>query len=397
MANAKNAKPSEDDGALLAVEATEPEMPATELPDPETTEAVILQEPDRPAEPIDDTAQGVPPMAATKPAKRQSGLWPFVIAGTLVAGAAFGVAKYMFPETGTSAAIAALQTQLDAKQVGDAKLQSDLASLTARPLPDTTLTGRVADVEAALSAMPDTTAFETRLTALENRLMAIEAASAGGEGAPAAALAAMDGQIKDLRAALDAQTGVVPALTADIKAASDAAQARLDVAELAAETAAKQAALSHVRAAFESGAPLGPALEGLRSMGADIPAALANAADTVPTLLSLQEAFADPARAALDASIRADMGDGWASRLTSFLRTQSGARSLTPQEGTDPDAVLSRAEAALRRGQIKVALTELAGLPPAGADAMAPWIADATRRLDTEQAISDLSATLNGQ
>ena len=358
---------------------------------------MILQEPDRPAEPIDDTAQGVPPMAATKPAKRQSGLWPFVIAGTLVAGAAFGVAKYMFPETGTSAAIAALQTQLDAKQVGDAKLQSDLASLTARPLPDTTLTGRVADVEAALSAMPDTTAFETRLTALENRLMAIEAASAGGEGAPAAALAAMDGQIKDLRAALDAQTGVVPALTADIKAASDAAQARLDVAELAAETAAKQAALSHVRAAFESGAPLGPALEGLRSMGADIPAALANAADTVPTLLSLQEAFADPARAALDASIRADMGDGWASRLTSFLRTQSGARSLTPQEGTDPDAVLSRAEAALRSGQIKVALTELAGLPPAGADAMAPWIADATRRLDTEQAISDLSATLNGQ
>ena len=91
------------------------------------------------------------------------------------------------------------------------------------------------------------------------------------------------------------------------------------------------------------------------------------------------------------------MGDGWASRLTSFLRSQSGARSLTPHEGTDADAVLSRAEAALREGQIKAALAELAGLPPAGAELMKPWIADATRRLDTEQAISDLSATLNGQ
>ena len=132
-------------------------------------------------------------------------------------------------------------------------------------------------------------------------------------------------------------------------------------------------------------------------MGADVPASLAATTKAVPTLLSLLDGFAPFARAALDASIRADMGDGWAGRLTSFLRSQSGARSLTPHEGTDPDAVLSRAEAALREGQIKAVLAELSGLPPAGAAAMAPWVADATRRIDTEQAISELSATLNGQ
>ena len=91
------------------------------------------------------------------------------------------------------------------------------------------------------------------------------------------------------------------------------------------------------------------------------------------------------------------MGEGWTDRLSAFLRSQSGARSLTPREGTDPDAVLSRAEAALRDGQIKAALAELAGLPPAGTEAMAPWIADATRRLGAEQAIADLSVALNGQ
>jgi hypothetical protein len=386
-ADAENAKPSEDDGALLAVEATEPSL----------TDPVILQEPDRSGEPIDAPAQTDAPKDSRNPAKRQNALWPFLIGGVLVGGALLGLQKYVFPEAGTSDAIAALQTELEAQQAGDAKLQSDLALLTARPLPDATLGTRVADVEAKLVALPDNSTFETRLSALENRLTAIEAASQAGEGAPAAALAAMDGQIKDLKAALEAQKGAAPALTADIEAASAAAQARLDAAELAAETAAKQAALSHIRAAFESGAPIGPALESLKAMGVEIPAALANTAGPVPTLLALQDGFPQPARAALDAAIRADMGDGWAGRLTSFLRTQSGARSLTPREGADPDAVLSRAEAALQAGEIKAVLTELAALPPAGAEAMAPWIVDATRRLDTEQAISDLSATLNGQ
>jgi hypothetical protein len=386
-ADAENAKSSTDDGALLAVEAT----------DPAVTDPVILQEPDRSAAPIEESVQSDAPKAISKPAKRQSALWPFLIGGVLIGAATLGVQKYVFPETGTASAIAALQTELAAKQAGDAKLQSDLALMAARPLPDATLGTRIADVEAKLAALPDSAAFETRLLALEDRLTAIEAASRGGEGAPAAALAAMDGQIKDLKAAFEAQKGTVPALTADIEAASAAAQARLDAAELAAETAAKQAASSHIRAAFESGAPIGPALESLKAMGVEIPAALANTTGPVPTLLALQDGFPGPARAALDAAIRADMGDGWAGRLTSFLRTQSGARSLTPREGADPDAVLSRAEAALQSGQIKAVLTELADLPPAGAEAMAPWIADATRRLDTEQAISDLSATLNGQ
>lgn len=378
MADAENAKPSEDDGALLAVEATDP---------------VVLQEPDRSPAPDQDTL----PKSAQTPPKRKTGLMGVLLGGVVLAGAGFGVAKYGFPDTISADAIAALQTQLDAITAEDAKLRVDLADFADRPAPDAALTDRVAALEATVPEAPDLTATNARLSTLEDRLSAIEIASAGGEGAPAAALAAFERELKSLRVQIDAQKGASPALTADIKAATAAAQARLDAAEASAQMAAKQAAISHIRAAFESGAPLGPALQGLQAMGAEIPAALAGAADGLPSIISLQDGFADAARAALDASIRADMGDGWSSRLSSFLRSQTGARSLTPREGPDPDAVLSRAEAALQDGQLTEALAELAGLPAAGAEVMAPWIADATRRLDAEQAITDLSATLNKQ
>jgi hypothetical protein len=380
MADAEKAKAGEDDAALLAVEATEP---------------VVLQEPERVSDDVEQNAKET--LRAPQPVVRRRGILAYVVGAALLAGAGFGVAKYVFPDTGSADAVAALQTQLDAQATTDTKLQSDIAKLAERPLPDATLADRIAALEAAVTAVPDTIALEARLATLEDRLTAIEAASAGGEGAPAAALAAMSRELTGLKAALEAQKGAGSALTAGIEAASAAAQARLDAAEAAANSAAKQAALSHIRAAFESGAPLGPALEGLKSLGAAIPETLASATEGLPSLLSLQDGFAEPARAALDASIRADMGEGWTDRLSAFLRSQSGARSLTPREGTDPDAVLSRAEAALRDGQIKAALAELAGLPPAGAEAMAPWVADATRRLDAEQAIADLSAALNGQ
>ena len=373
MADLNAAKPDEDDAALLAAEVAEP---------------LVLQEPDR----SPDFVEPVPPKPAVK---RQSGLSGFIVGGALLAAAGFATAKYVFPDSGaqSAAAVSALTERLDATETVSGKNQTDIAALSNRS-PDTALLSRLSEVEASL---PMISALDARLTAMEERLAAIEAASTAGVGAPAAALAALDTEIKALKAEVLARDGTTPLATKDMLAASAAAQAKLDTAEAATIAAAKQATLSHVRAAFESGSPLGPALEGLRAMGAEVPAALIDAEAGLPSLLTLQDSFAEPARAALDASIRSDMGEGWTSRLTSFLRTQSGARSLTPREGADPDAVLSRAEAAIKNGKLQGALDELSSLPQAGIDAMAPWVAEATRRLATEKAIDDLSATLNGQ
>ena len=77
-----------------------------------------------------------------------------------------------------------------------------------------------------------------------------------------------------------------------------------------------------------------------------------------------------------------------------FLRTQVGARSLEAREGDDPDAVLSRAEAALARGDIAAALDEIATLPAVGQDAMADWVALAETRRTALAAAADLAAQL---
>ena len=73
------------------------------------------------------------------------------------------------------------------------------------------------------------------------------------------------------------------------------------------------------------------------------------------------------------------------------MRSQTGARSLTPREGTGPDAVLSRAEAAVNTGDIATALAELAALPPEAVTAAASWRAQAELRLAAEAAVADLA------
>ncbi|MGB8622217.1 MAG: hypothetical protein WCD16_05310, partial [Paracoccaceae bacterium] len=81
-------------------------------------------------------------------------------------------------------------------------------------------------------------------------------------------------------------------------------------------------------------------------------------------------------------------------RIGAFLRTQFGARSLTPREGNDPDAILSRAEAALNAGELKDALDEIATLPEAGQQAMSGWVAKAQKRADALAAADTLASRL---
>ena len=86
------------------------------------------------------------------------------------------------------------------------------------------------------------------------------------------------------------------------------------------------------------------------------------------------------------------MGESWTDRVSSFLRTQTGLRSLTPRDGNDPDAVLSRAEAALTQGRLADALAELDALPDAALPALKDWTATATLRLSAESAVAALAA-----
>ncbi|MCZ8151418.1 MAG: hypothetical protein O9292_03330, partial [Rhodobacteraceae bacterium] len=150
------------------------------------------------------------------------------------------------------------------------------------------------------------------------------------------------------------------------------------------------AALDRIAAALDSGSPFAAAAA---ELGPDLPPALADhAASGLPTIADLQISFEEAARRALEEALRANMGESWTDRVSNFLRSQTGLRSLTPREGNDPDAVLSRAEAALGQGRVADALAELDAMPEAGKPALSDWIAEAGVRTAAQDALSQLLA-----
>ena len=57
-----------------------------------------------------------------------------------------------------------------------------------------------------------------------------------------------------------------------------------------------------------------------------------------------------------------------------FLQEKLGARSLTPRQGNDPDAILSRVEASIKADNFNDALSLLSTIPESGMIIMAEWI-----------------------
>nr|WP_283254953.1 mitofilin family membrane protein [Marivita sp. GX14005] len=150
--------------------------------------------------------------------------------------------------------------------------------------------------------------------------------------------------------------------------------------------------MAEITAALETGTGFEDAVDVLGSNGVEVPEPLtANAETGVATQGALIEAFPDAARDAL-AEARALQTDGASgtSRVTSFLANQLGARSVEPRDGDDPDAVLSRAEAAVRAGNLQTALDEIATLPEEAQAALADWAERAQTRLETKNAADTL-------
>jgi len=410
MTDKANSPVDEGDALVEAVDDAVSNADRDPARDPEPT---VLTEPFRDVAPDPDAARlppEVPPMprpAAPKPVRQQrSGWMGAVVGGVLAAGAGYAVAQFV-PDGWPIADTSALEAQVATQATELAALQAELARVselaaTPQPVPDSGLADRIAALESAtpVPAAPDLSAD---LTALAARLAALESQPASIGSGPAetgpstAALAAIEADI----AALKSQSTTIPADLATMVAETEQRLAAVQTqaedlqaeAEAMVRTASRGAALGQLRAALDSGAPFAAALGQLGE--AEIPTALSDSATTgVPSLTVLQAAFPDAARAALEASLRADMGSTWSDRVASYLRNQTGARSLTPRDGTDPDAILSRAEAALADGDLGIVLTELSALPPAGLAAMSEWQQMAGTRQSAVQAVARLSESL---
>ncbi len=425
-----------------------PEMAPGELPLPEevSPHSEPLAEPmsDAPAEadpmvesdPVEEIASEpeLEPAATPEPLPREierelaqprGGFVPLVLGGVIAAAVGFGAARYLVPEGwpfGPQVSqIEALSHQLDAQSAGLSSMKADLATLQAKLVAVQSKAAASAEVGAALDAAKSDLgdrivavqkALTTRSEALQQALAALDA-RVGVAGAAAATGADVtpgdSAALGQLQSVMEQQKAQTDALAEQIKTLGEQTNARIDDAEkqaqalkadaeAVAKAALARATLTRVQTAVETGGGFAPALADLSAQGVTLPDGLtAVAAEGVPTLTDLQTSYPAAARAGLNASIKATMGSSVTARIAAFLRTQTGARSLTPREGSDPDAVLSRAEAELRAGHLGQSLKELAALPEKGQAAMADWIAAANKRLAAQAAVDSVATALNGK
>ena len=381
---------SASDSAPLILEGASSDTPPTEIgaEPPATKDDIEIKaaapEPDAPQ----DTGQNAPP-PASPPAPRQGGFVALVLGGLVAAGIGYGAA-YMgwLPTRG------AAPSQNDTIAQALAPLQEQIAALVAAPppAPEPVAPVDLSPVIARLDTLSGgIEALALRVGALEDRPALPDAAEAQASAAQA------------VEAELETERAAIAARAAELEAAAQAAlvdaQAAIATAEQEAAAARAraeaQAALGLVQAALASGAPFADALATIAAV-TPAPEALTGVAETgIPTRAALEQGFAPLARAALPVALRETAGEGLGERLGAFVMGQLGGRSVEPRAGDDPDAVLSRAEAAVRAGDLAGALSEIAALPEGARAVLAPWVADVEARIAAEAGLAALITALS--
>lgn len=406
-------------------EASEDVLPEDVQPEETEDEAGNAKDEDTDA-PVEtagaeDTSNEIAPepeTSAAEPASEASGGTPVaaLVFGGIVAGVIgfFGASLAPAPpppEFDTSALDAGILANADAV----AALSEEVAAFEPTPVADMsavedqlasitqsleTITTDLAGVEAALSQTTED--LNAKVTALDDRILLLETAAPSANASSSGELAALRERIAEMTAAAEEQLAAAQLDAASVARAAEEARlaAEAEAAELRAAAEAReaelqaaaerQAAFIDLKSAIETGAPFAELLASLDA----VPEVLAANADTgVPTILALQESFPDAARAALAQSDLIEEGASAGERFSAFLRSRTNARSLTPQDGDGPDAVLSRAEAALGGGDLRGALSELDALGDDAKAALSEWMDQANTRLSAIAAIDQLSAT----
>lgn len=380
--------------------------------DPDTDGALEeIQSEDLDSEPdvVEDYVEPAPIIAepgkiVERVIEKRSGFVPALIGGVVAAGLGFFAARSdvldsFFPGSLKSADISEAMAALD-KSVTDhtatlATLDKKVAAIQTPDLApvETKIDALSKQVDALKAAAESQNAdLSKQLTALDTRLTKLEKQPVS-DGVSESAIDAYERELTKLQAAISKQRTDVEALVDEARKKEAEARALDAQAAAAAKDAANQAVLAQVSSALDAGSPFGGLLSELTANGVTVPDALTTAAKNgVSTMFVLREGFPPAARAALDA-VRSD-SDSKDQSVSGFLQKYLGARSVEPREGSDPDAVLSRAEAALKTGHLSEALDEISALPKPAQAALADWVNLANTRMAAVKAVDTLAQSL---
>ncbi len=323
--------------------------------------------------------------------EKRGGFVPAVVGGIVAAllGFAAGSSDLLAPYLPASLQRGAPVADGSAEDI--AGLRSEIAALEAQigePPEAPDLSGIQAELQAGLAAQTDAlsatqSSLSDRLDALELRID--EIAQAPVEAAISdEAVAAYERELAAVQETLAQQRAEVEEML------SEAAAMEAEASE-SARVAQAQAALTRLFAALETGEAFAGEVTELQSLGVTVPDALVQSSDGLVSLATLTAQYPELARSALADAREASGASGG---LTGFLQRQLGARSVTPREGDDVDAILSRAEAALLSGDTQAALSELDALPDPARAPLAGWIDSAAARVAALSAADTLSQSI---
>jgi hypothetical protein len=233
------------------------------------------------------------------------------------------------------------------------------------------------------------------VVALGPRWLAHRSQAAASSPAPAVRLAAVPAAavaappVQSALAPPAAPPGADISRLAERLAAVEAAQART------AEVAATALAASALVEASQASQPFPRELAGLAAVSTptdDLAALRPLAESGAPSRGALAASFPDYAARAASASRAPGEGAGLLAQARYALTRVITLRRVGDVPGHGADATLARAERLVEDGDVDQAMRVLDDLPPAARDAVAPWRAQAERRLEVDRRVGALRA-----
>ena len=247
------------------------------------------------------------------------------------------------------------------------------------------------------NADPRSTEIDRRITALDSRIGALSAAPMKPSPEISAALGAQDTRLQSMErtlAGLDKRLAAIEAQLAP-KAEARATQAP-DVASRETDTSAARVVVAQsLLAAVTSGTAYRGPLNALRALGAEdasVAGISASADKGVPTVAALRESFA-ALRPKLRTQAKTDPDASWSDKFSARLASLVTIRPASERTGPSAEAVASRIDAALVRGDVVAAVTEARALSGGDALLVKDWLDAATKRADAEAGARALVAS----
>ena len=323
-----------------------------------------------------------------------AGILAFLTTGILPAPGQRAAEAAVAKVDAVAASVAALETRVAAIESRGAATASTVDDLTKRigtlEAASKTADDRLGKAEAALAAKPEgrIAKMDQVLDDLMGRIEKVEAAmGSAAAGTPSAGLSDLEARVVALETS-----------TAGMAQRLAAVQAR-PAASTETEKAARALAIGSLRQAAAEAAPFADNLGMLEALGLDekdIAALRPLAEKGAPPKAELAGSFPEVADRILAASAAADPNAGFFDRLAGFARGLVIVRPTKPIAGDSPDAIVSRMQGAIDRGDLAKALAERNALANNAKAVSAAWAQGASDRLAVDRLVEKLSRVAGG-